>query len=288
MQSRPATRDDIAATAELVARAETFWFGAPEEDEEEVGEHFDHVAAFETDSRVFIDDDRLVAVAMHNAYDSWFVTDPDQDVTRAVADDLISWYATFENSHVDVLDRDEAMRSALSAHGWRHARSSFELVRPVSADWTIAEPRYPDGVELRPFTTDDASAMYHLIYVDAGWADIPGHPQREFDDWRHLFITDTTVPELQVLAWRGERLVGASTGRIFSDGTGWIAQLAVAKDERGNGLGRALLLEGLRRRREAGATVLGLAVQAENRNALNLYLDAGLQIDREWMEYRPA
>ena len=130
--------------------------------------------------------------------------------------------------------------------------------------------------------------MYQLIYVDAGWAEVPGHPHREFDDWRDLFITDTTVPDLQVLAWRGDRLVGVSTGRIFSDGTGWIAQLAVAKDERGNGLGRALLLDGLRRRRDAGATVLGLAVQAENRNALDLYLDAGLEIDREWMEYRPS
>jgi ribosomal protein S18 acetylase RimI-like enzyme len=88
-----------------------------------------------------------------------------------------------------------------------------------------------------------------------------------------------------VLAWRGERLVGVAIGRMFSDGTGWVAQLAVAKDERGQGLGRALLLEALRRRRAAGATSVGLGVQHENRGALTLYLDVGLTIDREWMQY---
>lgn len=288
MISRPATRADLALASELSARAETAWFGAPESDESEIGEHFDRVRDFETDSRLLFDGDRLVAVALHLGTDAWFVTDPDQELTRRVADDLIGWYSGFDAAKLEVLDRDEALRSSLVAHGWRHERSSFELVRPVSADWTMPEPRYPDGVEVRPFTPDQAAAMYHLIYVDAAWAEVPGHPQRAFDDWRTVFITDTTVPELQVLAWRADRLVGVSTGRIFSDGTGWIAQLAVAKDERGHGLGRALLLDGLHRRRVAGATALGLSVQAENRNALALYLDAGLEIDREWMEYRPA
>lgn len=288
MQSRPASRADIPLAAELNARWETAWFGAPESDEGEIGERFDQVASFETDSRVFGDRDRVLAIAMHNPHDPWFVTDPDQHLTGLIADDLIEWYSSFDKPKLDVLDRDEVMRSKLAARGWQPARSSFELVRPVSANWTIAEPHYPDGVEVRPFTTEQADAMYHLIYVDAAWAEVPGHPQRPFDDWRNLFITDTTVPDLQVLAWRGGRLVGVSTGRIFSDGTGWIAQLAVARDERGQGLGRALLLDGLRRRRDAGATLLGLSVQADNRNALGLYLDTGLQIDREWMEYRPA
>ena len=288
MHTRPATSDDVALAAELAARFDTAWFGAPENDEDEIGEYFDQVPSFETDSRVFSDDGRVLAVALHNPHDAWFVTDPDQELTRRVADDLIAWYATFDNPKLEVLDRDEALRAKLAAHGWQHQRSSFELVRPVSAEWTIAEPRYPDGVEVRPFTPDQAEAMYHLIYVDAAWAEVPGHPQRPFDDWRKLFITDTTVPKLQVLAWRGDRLVGVSTGRIFSDGTGWIAQLAVARDERGHGLGRALLLDSLHRRRTAGATALGLSVQAENRNALALYLDTGLEIDREWMEYRPA
>lgn len=286
MQSRPATRADIPLACELTARSDTAWFGAPESDETEIGEHFDQVNSFDDDTRLFTDGDRVLAVALRNDIDAWFVTDPDPDATRLVADDLIDFYASFADTKMEVLDRDEVLRAALDAHGWTHRGSSFELMRAVREDWTLADPVWPDGVELRAFTVDDAAAMYHLIYVDAAWADVPGHPHRDFERWRSLFITDSTVPEQQVLAWRGDQLVGVSIGRIFSDGNGWIAQLAVARQERGHGLGRALLLESLRRRRAAGATSLGLAVQAENRKALDLYLDTGLQIDREWLEYR--
>jgi ribosomal protein S18 acetylase RimI-like enzyme len=288
MQNRPATLDDVAATAELTRRAETAWFGAPEHDESEIKAYFEQVDSFETGSRLFFEDGRLVAVALHSATDNWFTTDPDPEVTRRVAAELIGWYGQFDDPRMETLDRDEALRAVLSEHDWRHERSSFELNRAATDDWQLAEPKWPDGVTLRDFTNDDAAAVYHLIYVDAAWASVPGHPHREYEPWRSLFITEHTTPDQQVLAWRGDRLVGAAIGRIFGDGMGWIAQLAVATDERGNGLGRALLLEGLRRRRAAGATAVGLSVQADNRNALDLYLSAGLQIDREWMEYRPA
>ncbi len=134
----------------------------------------------------------------------------------------------------------------------------------------------------------DLGAVHRLIYVDAGWADVPGHPDRPFDQWREIFVTDKEEPEQQVLAWRDGRLVGVSMGRIFSDGAGWVSQLAVAKSERGRGLGRALLLESLRRRVAAGATLLGLSVQAANRGAIGLYLDVGPRpIDREWQHCTP-
>lgn len=286
MQSRPATRDDIAATAGLSARSETFWFGAPELNEDEIAEYFDQVGSFEADSRVFFDGERLLAVALHNPTDAWFVIDP--ELAHLVAPELIEWYSSFENPHMDVLDRDEAMRTALERRGWRHRRSMFDLVRPVTSDWSIAEPAWPPGITVRDFSVDDARAMYDLVYLEANWSDVPGHPHRDFAAWRSLFLTDTTDAHQQVLAFRGERLVGVSIGRIFSDKTGWIAQLAVATTEQGNGIGRALLLESLHRRCAAGATALGLGVQADNRNALGLYLSVGLTVDREWMEYHLA
>jgi GNAT superfamily N-acetyltransferase len=90
-----------------------------------------------------------------------------------------------------------------------------------------------------------------------------------------------------VLVWRGDRLAAIALGRIFSDGTGWVGQLAVARDERRRGLGRAVLLEALRRRADEGASQLGLGVVAANRGALKLYLDVGLEVEREWMVYAP-
>ena len=78
------------------------------------------------------------------------------------------------------------------------------------------------------------------------------------------------------------RFVGVSLVRTFSDGLGWISQLAVAPSMRGRGLGRALVLESFRRLVAAGATSLGLGVMAANRGALGLYRSLGLSIDREW------
>jgi ribosomal protein S18 acetylase RimI-like enzyme len=125
-------------------------------------------------------------------------------------------------------------------------------------------------------------------YLDASWAALPGHHLREFDEWQRIFLAGRADHEAPVLAWRGERLVGAAIGRIFSEGTGWVGQLAVAQDERGRGLGRALLLEAMRRYIAAGASSLGLGVMAENRKALRLYQDVGLEIEREWQFYAPA
>jgi ribosomal protein S18 acetylase RimI-like enzyme len=75
-------------------------------------------------------------------------------------------------------------------------------------------------------------------------------------------------------------------GTTFSDGMGWVAQLAVPRDMRGRGIGSALLAEAMHRRLTGGATQLGLGVSAANPDALRLYERLGFRIDREWMAYR--
>jgi ribosomal protein S18 acetylase RimI-like enzyme len=278
---------DLPGTFELVRRHDLHWFGAQEHDADEVGQYFDLVSSLDDHSLVLLDGERIAAVALWTPTDTWYVADPQADL-EPVHHEVIAWFGRREVAKLQALSRDEVLRAALQSRGWRHSASTFDLLRAVDEDWAIAPPVWPDGVHVHDFRTDEVAAVHHLIYVDAAWADVPGHPYRDYDSWRRIFVTEHTVPEQQVLARRGDRLVGAALGRTFSDGTGWIAQLAVATDERGNGLGRALLREALRRRCAAGATTLGLAVQADNRGALALYLDTGLRIDREWMEYRPG
>ncbi|HYN75634.1 MAG TPA: GNAT family N-acetyltransferase, partial [Candidatus Limnocylindria bacterium] len=116
--------------------------------------------------------------------------------------------------------------------------------------------------------------------------EVPGHESRDFEEWHGLFVAKED-PEQQVLAWQDGRLVGVALGRIFSDGTGWVSQVAVPRDLRRRGLGRALILEAFGRRMAAGATGLGLGVSAANVDALRLYLDLGLGVDREWMVFAP-
>jgi ribosomal protein S18 acetylase RimI-like enzyme len=197
---------------------------------------------------------------------------------------MLPWFAD-RPGHIDVLSRDEAAVAAVESAGWTHEKSAFDLIVDVTPDLNLSEPVWPHGVAVRDFDPADAAAIHRLIYVDAGWADVPGHPERGFEEWQRIFITEHTVVSQQVIAWRGDRIVGVAMGRTWDDGTGWISQLATAKDERGRGLGRAMLLEALRRRVAAGATSLGLSVQAANRGALRMYLEAGLEIDREFRTY---
>lgn len=282
MQTRPATLDDLTAITELQRSWDTHWFGAPENDENEVREHLERVP--DGQSVLLHDGTNLVGAAWWWSTDTALLADPDSD-PDTVQGTLLDWLASAGAPHIQTLVQDTALLAALSARGWRKEHSSFELLRAVTPDWELDEPVWPEGVEMRPATSDDLPAIHHLVYQDAQWASVPGHVAREFDEWRSLFAEGADAAADPVVAWRGDRIVGVSLGRIFSDGAGWVSQLAVAVPERRQGLGRALLLESMRRRHAAGATALGLGVEANNDRALELYLDVGLRIDREWQTF---
>lgn len=282
---RPAAPSDFVAMAELQARWETAWFGSVEQSADEVIEQLTRVDPLAENSLVLCDGDRLVAAGVRWRADTTTVIGPDADV-GPVYRELLPWFAARDPSHVEVLSRDGAARAVVEAAGWRHGKSAFELFRSVDGT-ALPEPQWPAEVGVVELRLGDAAEVHDLVYRRAGWTEIAGHPNRELAEWRELFMNDNVVPDLQVLARRDGRLVGVALGRIWDDGTGWVSQLAVAKDERGRGLGRALLREALGRYVAAGAKQLGLSVQADNRGALRMYLDAGLQIDREWMSYLP-
>jgi ribosomal protein S18 acetylase RimI-like enzyme len=284
MEVRPATPADLPSIDELQRRHDMAWFGASEHSIEEVAEFLDYADPLAENSLLVFDGGKLLGVALRFGPDTGLTVDP-QAAAAPVYARLLPWFAE-RPGYTEVLSRDEAAIGALEAAGWRYYKSTFDLMIDVTPELQLAEPVWPDGITLREFDVSEVAAIHHLIYVDAGWAEVPGHPYREFDEWRRLFITEHTVASQQVIAYRGERVVGVAMGRTWHDGTGWISQLAAAKDERGRGLGRALLLEALRRRVAAGATSLGLSVQAENRAALRIYLEAGLQINREFRTYR--
>jgi GNAT superfamily N-acetyltransferase len=283
LSARPATDADLPALVVLQQAFDTRWFGAPEQDESEVRESFDRARPHERCTVVLHDGDRLVAAGW------WWKTDDttlliDPAVTDLdVADALVGWLGASGAVHAEALAGDELLRAALAGRGWVHRLSQFELVRDVAG---LAEPQWPDGVTVTSIG-DDAETVHHLIYRQAGWADVPGHGDRDPAEWHELFLAGED-PGQQVLAWRGDELVGVALGKTFSDATGWVAQVAVRPDQQGRGLGRALILEAFGRRAASGATRLGLGVSAANGDALRLYESIGLEIDREWMLYQPA
>ena len=285
LTARAATRDDIPVVAALHRRADLAWFGAPETDESETAEEFDLAGDLAANSLLLFDGERLVGAALRFVTEAGLTVDPDADAP-ALYDHLLPWLEQRAVQQLEVLDRDTALRAALEAHDWTYRYSAFDLRRSY-ADWTPPEPVWGDGITARDFRPDDVAAVHHLVYVDAHWTDEPGHFPRPVPEWERLFLTGRAQDELPILARRGERIVGAAIGRTFSDGTGWINQLAVAEDERGHGIGTALMAAYFDRRRAAGATSAGLGVMASNRQALRLYERFGLRITREYLAYAP-
>jgi mycothiol synthase len=277
---RDAGPDDLSEITALQIAFDRAWFGRPEHDEDEVREWV------ELGDRLVVvqDGDRLVGAGNRWRTGSALIVDPGADAAAALAL-LVPWLAEVGAPDTEVLDRDEAAVRALTAAGWRYEHSTFDLLRPLEPGWTRPAAEWPAGVEVRELAPDEEPRLHELIYEAAGWAEVAGHHYRDLDEWHRIFLAGRRPEERPIVAVEDGRLIGAALPRLFSDGTGWIAQLAVDRAARGRGLGRALLVTGLERMVTAGATQLGLAVLGENRAALRLYLDVGLRVDREWQSF---
>ena len=273
---RRATPDDRPALIALGLAEDAAWSGAPAVSEEEVGEFVDSCepgVIFERDGRA-----AGYAAAGEGGRTILLVDPGDSPEPALVA--LVAWLGERGHHEVTGYGRDTRRIAWLEAHGFTHRRSFFDRQR--GADPPPTPPAWPGGVAIARYRPgEDDEAVHALIYIDAAWAEVPGHTQRSLETWRSAL----TPEHRGWVARRDGRPVGWVAGRVFSDGRGWVEQLAVARTERGLGLGRALLLHSLGELRERGATTLALGVQGENESAIGLYRDVGFEIEREWRVY---
>jgi ribosomal protein S18 acetylase RimI-like enzyme len=209
-----------------------------------------------------------------------FLADPAR--TDALAGELLPWL----HEQRDVVELmtfagDAARVAAFERHGLQHRRASFLLARPDNAG-PVAAAAFPDGVEVAPYRLgDDDDAVHRLIYVDAAWASVPGHAERDLGRWRETARRCRSM----FLARRAGRPVGWVAGRVLAVGRGYVDMLAVTTSERRRGVGRALLLQAFSDLQLSGARGLTLGVEATNEGALGLYRSVDLEVEREWRIY---
>ena len=276
---RPATPEDRPALVALGLAEDAAWSGAPAVSAEEVGEFLDSCAPgviFERDGRV------AGYAAAGEGGRTVLLVDPGDDPEPAL-EALVAWLGERGHHQVDSYGRDARRIAWLEANGFAHPGSFFDLRRGI--DPPLARAVWPDGVAIARYRPgEDDEAVHALIYVDAAWAEVPGHSPRSLETWR-----STLTPEYRSwVARRDGRPVGWVAGRVYGDGRGWVEQLAVARPARGAGLGRALLLHSLAELRERGATSLALGVQGRNESAIGLYRGLGFEVEREWRAYERA
>jgi mycothiol synthase len=134
----------------------------------------------------------------------------------------------------------------------------------------------PDGTALRTFAPGDEAAVHALI--QEAFAEIEGFEPQPLEQWRARTVAKQGHdPSLWLLLEDDAGLAGAALGERWEDGTGYLAELAVAPRARGRGHGRSLLLGTFEAFRRAGLAHAELSVHGRNRSALRLYESVGMR-----------
>ena len=187
----------------------------------------------------------------------------------------------FTTLTITAAPEDAPLQSLLGRFGFDHDREILRMWRPLNGD--LPEPHWPAGVSVRAYEAADGVHVHAFLdEAYAGWdAEYVLLPH---DEWV-AFMTDHDDfdPALWFLAERGDDLVGCALHWKPMQAGGWVKDLVVRADERGNGLGKALLHHGLRAYAERGATRVGLKVDANNpTGAPQLYERLGFVTDRRY------
>jgi len=181
--------------------------------------------------------------------------------------------------------RQEDVAELYAAFGLRPVRYFFDMV--YDAAETPPEPCYPPGHGARRYIRGrDEETTWRVM--STAFQDHWGYAPFPLEEW--LYWVDSRVfdPELTTLGLSpaGEVvgvclcIIDPARNRRRGREEGWIDSLGVLREHRGKGLGRALLLEGMRRLRRRGCMHLLLGVDTENpTGALGLYESVGF---REW------
>jgi ribosomal protein S18 acetylase RimI-like enzyme len=165
---------------------------------------------------------------------------------------------------------NDRARAHLRAAGYQPVQHYFRL-RAELAD----VPPAPDA-PLRTFEPADEAAVHALI--QEAFAEIDGHEFQPLEKWRAKTIEkEGHDPSLWLLLEDDEGLVGVALGERWEEGTGYVAELAVAGRARGRGHGRTLLLGLFDAFRRAGLEHAELSVHGRNRGALRLYESTGMR-----------
>jgi len=169
--------------------------------------------------------------------------------------------------------------------GLSPVRYYFQMI--YDAPEMPARPDYPTGYTARNFRRNqDEETIWRV--TNTSFRDHWRHTENLLEEWLAWYGSDYFDPKLSYLGLDPQGLpVGVCMGVIYPERNarlgreqGVVEDLGVLPEHRHKGLGRALLLEGMRALRRRGCTHLALSVDSENpTGALRLYESVGF---REW------
>lgn len=180
----------------------------------------------------------------------------------------------------------------LTEAGYVHVRRWWRMEIDLDPYEMPELPDWPDGVTVRPYVPKlDDRFIYQMVHE--AFQDHWGSNNETFNEWRHWMIGDDFDPSLWHLAVStesgGNDIVGVAlcrVGRADDPHIGWVRQLAVSKEWRRQGIGRALLHYAFAEFHRRGHFRVGLGVDSANTTgAQRLYEGVGMHPTREFDTY---
>lgn len=178
-----------------------------------------------------------------------------------------------ERIYADAFQCDTTRSGLLCALGWElEARSTYILNRIPLKD--IGEPVLPDGYRIRAVRgVEEASAVagvHSTAFENAGWTP---------DLYRKVMESPGYAAERELVVEAPDGTLAAFTVTWYDElnMTGYFEPVGVSKDHQRRGLGRALLLHGMRQMVSAGMKFATVANFSKNIAARELYKSCGFK-----------
>jgi mycothiol synthase len=177
-----------------------------------------------------------------------------------------------------VLAGEPRVAALLTARGFREVRVFWSM--SLRFDGPPPAPADVAGIEIRRLVPGQEREVYQCAAeaFEDHWGD--GFPSEQSWLHRHVEASDSFEPELWILAWEGERLVGLLLANAEAEEDpelGYIALLGVRREARGRGLGEALLRRSFVTFYERGKLGAQLVVDSESSTGANrLYERVGM------------
>ena len=173
---------------------------------------------------------------------------------------------------------DDALDALVRRSGFAQRGEMLRMWRRL--DDPFDEPSWPGGVRVRTYEDRDARPLQSLLDAAYGaWDDT--YVPRPHERWlKWMTDHDEFDPTLWFLV---ELAVACALHWREIEGRGWLKDIVVRSDQRGAGLGKALVAQGLCAYARRGAERVGLKVDSTNpTGAIQLYERAGFEVDRRY------
>ena len=165
-----------------------------------------------------------------------------------------------------------AARALAKATGMNRQRELLIMERGL--DDELPEPVVPAGVEIRTFVPGQDEQQW-LQVNSAAFAHHPEQALIDRDDLADRMAEPWFDPKGFFVAMVDDTMVGFHWTKQHQDQLGEVYVLGVSPSAAGRGLGKALLLTGLRSMQERGNTRVELYVESDHQAAIELYLNYG-------------